>query len=97
MIISSKISSPIYIDSRKEARLKKVHNNEKIENTKFNETLFIYVNSEKIKIYNNLDDFITYYSAPNIRFKFKHPFYVCYKFSKCFKLYYNSKVIQSQN
>ena len=89
------ISTPIYIDSRKEARLKKVPNDEKIENWKFTETLFVYNNTERIKINNDLNGFITYYSASNIRFKSKHPFYICYKFSNCFSLYYNSEATKS--
>ena len=34
--------------------------------------------------------FIKYYTAANIRFKIKHPYYIGYHFSNVFDVYYNS-------
>lgn len=53
----------------------------------------MYIGGEKVKVSGGMDDFIMYYSASNIRFKFKHPFYVCYKWNRCFRLYYSKKSV----
>lgn len=41
------------------------------------------------EINNSLEGFISYFTAPNIRNKVKHPLYLAYKFDQCVKLYYN--------
>lgn len=53
-------------------------------NTKFNES------KEEI-IENNLEGLSQYFTAPNIRNKVKHPFFLATKFSNCVKIYYNTK------
>lgn len=35
--------------------------------------------------------FIKYYTAANIRFKIKHPYYIGYHFQNIFDIYYNSE------
>ena len=53
-------------------------------NTKFNE-------SKEEQIENNLEGLSQYFTAPNIRNKVKHPFFLATKFSKCVRIFYNRK------
>lgn len=39
-----------------------------------------------------INGFIKYYTAANIRFKLKHPYYIGYHFFSVFDVYYNSDI-----
>jgi len=50
---------------------------------------------EPEKIDNSIQGVCDYLTAQNIKNKIKHPLYLLFKFSKCFKVYYNTKVFNS--
>jgi hypothetical protein len=50
-------------------------------------------NDVEIQILNEFEGLFNYLTAPNIRHKVKHPLFLCIKFSKCVKLYYNAAQI----
>lgn len=84
------ISSPIYVDSRKEAR-KKVSNGSAtglVSPKKF----LLPVGGVKGSVQNTSDAFLRYYTAPSIRGKIKHPIYISYHFDKIFKAYLNTEL-----
>jgi hypothetical protein len=85
------ISSPIYVDSRKEARKKEIQSTSNAtlhSPKKFTAT----IGGVKASIPNSTEGFINYYGAQNIRNKIKHPFYIAYHFDRVFKLYSNSEL-----
>ena len=84
------ISSPIYVDSRKEAR-KKLNNGDNAQNSISIKKFFTAVGGIKGIIQNNSDSFIKYYTAQSIRGKIKHPLYVAYHFDKVFEIYFNTE------
>lgn len=96
-ILESRISPPIFVDSRKSARDVFGQKIEKLKSY-FDpfppctlEKQFKNIkpsNSELIR--NSIDGLINYFSAPNIRHKVKHPLFLAMKFSNCIKLYLNS-------
>jgi hypothetical protein len=96
-ILKSLISIPIYIDSRKEARTKK-ESVAKIQDVfppeKMKESIVLKKKDDEILIENNLQGFLDYYTTSNKKSKIKHPFFICYRFSSCFTLYYNTKDIK---
>jgi hypothetical protein len=50
-------------------------------------------NDLEIQILNEFEGLFNYLTAPNIRHKVKHPLFLCIKFSKCVKLYFNNNVV----
>ena len=95
-IIDSKLSPPIYVDSRKSAR--EICFKESTFLDMFHPDLLVKplykkrrkTNDKKEEFINNsLKGFINYYTAPNIRNKIKHPFFIALKFSACVSLYFN--------
>lgn len=98
--LSSVISPPIFVDSRKSARnpkdLKKRHMNAFIEYFRLDSLKKDYTKKEKKnsqivedQIENNLKGLFDYLTAPNIREKVKNPLFLSLKFDKCTKLYYD--------
>ena len=95
-IIDSKLSPPIYVDSRKSAREICFKENtflDMFHPDLLSKPLFKKrrknVDKKEEFISNSLKGFINYYTAPNIRNKIKHPFFIALKFSSCVTLYYN--------
>ncbi|CAD8111482.1 unnamed protein product [Paramecium sonneborni] len=96
-ILDSRISPPIFVDSRKSARDIVKQKIQKLQSyfDPFQpnnlEKQFLIIkpsNSEVIK--NSIDGLINYFTAPNIRHKVKHPIFLLLKFSACIQLYVNS-------
>jgi len=102
-IINSKLSPPIYVDSRKSAR--EISFKESSFLDMFSPELLIKplfkkrrknVDKKEEFIGNSLKGFIDYYTAPNIRNKIKHPFFIALKFSNCIQLHFNRNYFQSE-
>lgn len=95
-IIDSKLSPPIYVDSRKSAREISFKENsfldmfppELLQKPLFKKRRKNIDKKEEF-IGNSLKGFIDYYTAPNIRNKIKHPFFIALKFSNCISLYFS--------
>lgn len=102
-ILSSVISQPIFVDSRKTAR-----DNIQIFEKKISSILepFLPESLDKIlikreakgrntegelEIENNIDGLFNYLTAPNIRHKVKHPIFLLIKFSDTVSLFFNSQ------
>lgn len=96
-ILKSLISMPVYIDSRKEARAKK-ETVAKIQDVfppeKLTEPIILKKKDDDFQVENDLQSFFEYYTVNQKKSKIKHPFFVCYRFSNCFTLYYNSREIK---
>lgn len=91
-ILKSIISVPIYIDSRKEARAKKetvVRLQDAFPPEKMKEVIVVKKKEDEKVIENDFGSFQEYYTGK--KSKIKHPFFVCYRFSSSFTLYYNTK------
>lgn len=96
-ILKSIISVPIYIDSRKEARAKKetvVKLQDAFPPEKLKEVIVVKKKDDEKVIENDFGSFLEYYSSPGKKSKIKHPFFVCYRFSSSFTLYYNTKELK---
>lgn len=98
-VLDSKISPPIYVDSRKGAMNSKNSDSKSI--SLFNPQLltknFIKkrgLSEEKKEeiVKNSIKGFIHYYTAPNIRNKINHPIFIALRFSTCISLFYNKKI-----
>ena len=55
------------------------------------------ISGQPQKITEDLDGLISYYTAPNIRNKIKHPFFLAIRFNKCASLFYNKNVFNNDN
>jgi len=107
-ILYSKISPPIFVDSRKAARNSHIHKNKKISSIYFDSfppdtftRTFIKRNNKlndtkEEVIEDNLGGLCHYFTAPNIRNKIKHPIFLTFRFSSCVKLYYNVDLVKKQ-
>jgi len=105
-ILYSRISPPIFVDSRKSARDSNVTRNKKIVCKYFDpfpadtfEKTFIKRNtklneSKEEIIENSLGGLSQYFTAPNIRNKVKHPVFLAAKFSNCVRLFYNANLMK---
>lgn len=103
-ILESRISPPIFIDSRKSARDISKQKGQKIQSyldpflpetleksfTK-RDSKIKFSNEEEIS--SNIDGLVNYFSAPNIRHKVKHPLFLAIKFYQCISLYINTNRI----
>jgi len=106
-ILSSFISPPVFVDSRKSAR-----DTEKIKAKKMSSLIdpFLPENLDKVfvkrenrrkdcneeEITNSIEGLINYFTAPNVRHKVKHPLFLTIKFSNCISLYYNKNVLSPE-
>ncbi|EAR97678.2 zinc finger transcription factor sma protein, putative (macronuclear) [Tetrahymena thermophila SB210] len=103
-ILESRISPPIFVDSRKSARDTQQQKAQKLSSfidpflpeqldKKFvkRESKRKYNQDEPID--NNVEGLSNFFSAPNIRHKVKHPLFLAIKFSSCVKIYYNINII----
>lgn len=84
------ISSPIYVDSRKEARKDPQSSTAQVVHSP--NKFVASIKGIKGSVSNSSDGFISYYSAQNIRNKIKHPFYVAYHFDRIFKIFLNNEL-----
>lgn len=103
-ILDSKLSPPIYVDSRKSAR-----ENLGVECKNFDwfspdmliKTLFKRrkKNGEICEevITNSYKGFLGYYTAANIRNKIKNPFFPALRFSNCISLFYNKELFKGMS
>lgn len=53
------------------------------------------LNSDPEKISSDLEGLISYYTAPNIRNKIKHPYFLGIRFFECVTLYYNELLFKN--
>ena len=103
-ILDSKLSPPIYVDSRKSAR-----ENLGVECKNFDwfspdmlvKTLFKRRKKNgdicEEAITNSYKGFLGYYTAANIRNKIKNPFFPALRFSNCISLFYNKELFKDMN
>ncbi|KAL4482815.1 hypothetical protein ABPG72_022375 [Tetrahymena utriculariae] len=100
-VIEAMISPPVFVDSRKSARETQIIKHVKLSSfydlftpDNFQKHLIKRKKKEnepsQEEIQNDIGGFTGYFTAPNIRNKVKHPFFLAYKFSNCMQLYYNS-------
>jgi len=106
-ILEAHISPPIFVDSRKSSRdgYKMKQKRMLLKYTEpFSPVLFSTTFSKTTKrsqkycsskIGNNIEGLCDYLIASHIKNKVKHPLYLLQKFSNCFKLYYNTNFVQS--
>ncbi|EAS07171.1 hypothetical protein TTHERM_00647040 (macronuclear) [Tetrahymena thermophila SB210] len=95
-LLSIKISPPIYVESRKKSY------QERQNKIKFYEPFqpeMITKHYSKGKgqsiIQNTIDDLYTYFTTATIRHKIYHPFFMLLKFNKAIRLYYNTRMIKT--
>jgi hypothetical protein len=50
-----------------------------------------------LEVLNDIGGLLTYFTAPNIRHKVKHPIFLAIKFSNCLDLFYNSDYIRGND
>ncbi|KRX08142.1 hypothetical protein PPERSA_01687 [Pseudocohnilembus persalinus] len=107
-IVEARISPPIFVDSRKSARdnpsqkeIKLSPFYELFPPEAFSKQLVKRKKKEAESIQEQISadivGFTNYFTAPNIRNKIKHPFFLAYKFSECVSMYYNKDVFQTEN
>lgn len=104
-IQASKISPLIYVDSRKSARetMPKEDFSLKLYDPDLNEKQFFKKKrmensqNEPEKISSNLEGLISYYTAPNIRNKIKHPFFLGIRFQESVSLYLNQNLFPNED
>ncbi|CAD8202482.1 unnamed protein product [Paramecium octaurelia] len=100
-ILDSRISPPIFVDSRKSARDIVKQKIQKLQsyfdpflpNNLEKQFLIIKPSNQEV-IKNSIEGLINYFTAPNIRHKVKHPIFLLLKFSACISLYVNSAKIK---
>ncbi|KAL4436202.1 hypothetical protein ABPG74_018186 [Tetrahymena malaccensis] len=95
-LLCIKISPPIYVESRKKSY------QERQNKIKFYEPFqpeMITKHYSKGKgqsvIQNTIDDLYTYFTTATIRHKIYHPFFMLLKFNKAIRLYYNTRMIKT--
>ncbi|CAD8099926.1 unnamed protein product [Paramecium primaurelia] len=103
-ILISRISPPIFVDSRKSARDIEQQNKQKLQSyfdpfpiTTLEKQFTTTKPQNTEVITNTIEGLNNYFSAPNIRHKVKHPVFLCIKFSSCIKLYLNTNVFKFQD
>ena len=55
------------------------------------EAIVLKKKEDEVLVENTLQSFLDYYTTTNKKSMIKHPFFVCYRFSNCFTMYYNSR------